>query len=244
MRTLTLTLTRTLTLPQIFSVAGNQLFHAYALSRLYTISKGLKTPPGPEEMQALASRAVLAALAIPPANPVLDLNLLEYDLEHEKKKRMAQMLSFPPGISRALLVDELKAKGVLDAATPEVKSLFALTEATFFPLDIAHKAKPLLESIKGTSALEQYDESLRRLVGLRVLQQMERVYLTVKITHVTNAICVLTWPGACYTLPSPAPPTRPTEHPQPRHRLPLTSLLCAPLGLRRDHRPHSVGGEA
>ena len=73
-------------LAQIFSVAGNQLFHAYALSRLYTISKGLKTPPGPEEMQALASRAVLAALAIPPANPVLDLNLLEYDLEHEKTK--------------------------------------------------------------------------------------------------------------------------------------------------------------
>ena len=231
-------------LARIFWVAGNTLFHGMSLIRLFTLSKTFSTQLPASELSALASRAVLAALATPIDPPVADVNLLEYDLEHEKKKRMAQMLSFPPGISRALLVDELKAKGVLDAATPEVKSLFALTEATFFPLDIAHKAKPLLESIKGTSALEQYDESLRRLVGLRVLQQMERVYLTVKITHVTNAICVLTWPGACYTLPSPAPPTRPTEHPQPRHRLPLTSLLCAPLGLRRDHRPHSVGGEA
>ena len=47
-------------------------------------------------------------------------------------------------------------------------------------------AQPILEALVSNSALEQYDTNLRRLVGLRVLQQMERVYLTVKIDAVTS----------------------------------------------------------
>ena len=122
------------------------------------------------------------------------MNLLEYDLEHEKTKRMALMLSFPTDISRSLLIEEIKSKGLLDAALPEVKQLFALTEASFFPLDVCHHAKPILESIRTNAMLSQYDGELKRLVGLRVLQQMERVYLTVKIEKVVDAINVLTWP--------------------------------------------------
>ena len=51
-------------LAAIFWVAENHLFHAYALARLYAITKGLKQAPTPEEAQTLASRAVLAALAV------------------------------------------------------------------------------------------------------------------------------------------------------------------------------------
>ena len=76
-------------LAKIFWVADNGLFHAYATSRLFSITRTMKAHQDPAELQLLASRAVVAALAIPPVNPVLDVNLLEYDLEHEKTKRMA-----------------------------------------------------------------------------------------------------------------------------------------------------------
>ncbi|KAL3914596.1 MAG: hypothetical protein SGPRY_007568 [Prymnesium sp.] len=164
-------------LSQIFWVANNELFHAFSLSRLYGISKTLKTAPPAEEMAMLASRAVLATLCIPPAHPVVDINLLEYDLEHEKKKRMAQMLNFPTTASRQTLLAELGAKDLSGAALPEVSALQRLVESSFFPLDLAHKAKPLLEAIGSHPQLAQYVHPLRRLVALRMLQQMERVYV-------------------------------------------------------------------
>ena len=181
-------------LAKVFWVAGNAVFHGMSLIRLFMLSKTFATQPPAAEMSLLASRAVLAALATPLDPPVVDVNLLEYDLEHEKTKRMALMLSFPTDISRSLLIEEIKSKGLLEAALPEVKQLFALTEASFFPLDVCHHAKPILESIRTNAMLSQYDGELKRLVGLRVLQQMERVYLTVKIEKVVDAINVLTWP--------------------------------------------------
>ena len=181
-------------LARIFWVADNRLFHAYAISRQLSISKTQKAAPPAEETTRLASAAVLAALAIPPASPVLDVNLLEYDLEHEKTKRMAQMLSFPLTASRATLMEELRAKEVFDDASPDVRELALLIEQPLPPLDLAAKAAPILERLTGEgSQFAQYDKALRELVGLRVLQQMERLYLTIKIDHLAKAIPLLSW---------------------------------------------------
>lgn len=65
-----------------------------------------------------------------------------------------------------------------------MRELQRLLEASFFPLDLAEKAMPLLETIAATPQLAQYDHPLRRLVALRMLQQMERVYLTIKARYV------------------------------------------------------------
>ena len=181
-------------LARVFWVAGNVLFHAMSIVRLFALSKTFATPPPPEELSMLASRAVLAALATPCESPVVDVNLLEYDLEHEKTKRMATMLAFPSELSRSSLLDEIRSKGLLALASPEVQQLFALTEASFSALDLASKATPLLAKLAENPQLAQYDAQLRRLIGLRLLQQMERVYLTITIDKVTSAISVLTWP--------------------------------------------------
>jgi len=181
-------------LARVFWVAGNVLFHSMSIVRLYALSKTFATPTPPEEMSLYASRAVLAALATPCESPVVDVNLLEYDLEHEKTKRMAQMLAFPAELSRASLLDEIKSKGLLALARPEVQELHRMTEASFFPLDLAVKAQPLLAKLGEVPQLAQYDLHIRRLIGLRLLQQMERVYLTITIEKVTAAITVLTWP--------------------------------------------------
>merc|ERR1719424_828807 len=172
-------------LAQVFWVAGNGLFHAYSLTRSYATAKSLKAAP-PE--------AELAALSVPPSSPVLDLNLLEYDLEHEKTKRMAQMLSFPSTASRATLLTEVVASGLLEAAAPEVRELHALVERKQVPLDLAAAAAPVLAKLAASDACGQYDLPLRRLVALRMLQQMERLYLTISIDKAADAITVLQWP--------------------------------------------------
>lgn len=181
-------------LAKIFWVARNTLFHGMSLARLYTLTNSLTgLKPAATEMALLASRAVLAALATPCASPIVDINLLKYDLEHEKTKRMAQMLAFPLELSRVSLIEEVERKGLLELAMPEIRELFELTEGTFFPLDLARRATPLLLAIREDPSLGQYDVALRRLVGLRMLQQMESVYLTVRIERVTSAISILTW---------------------------------------------------
>jgi translation initiation factor 3 subunit A len=181
-------------LAKVFWVADNKLFHAYAVARTFTTSLSFKTPPSAEAQQLLASRAVLAALSISPASPVLDLNLLEYDLEHEKTKRMAQMLAFPTAASRTVLLNDVRRSGLLAKASPTVRELHALVERDNVPLDLAAAVAPILESIKAVTALAQYESALRRLVALRMLQQMERLYLTISIAKAAAAIPLLSWP--------------------------------------------------
>mmetsp|Transcript_36838 Transcript_36838/g.60994 ORF Transcript_36838/g.60994 Transcript_36838/m.60994 type:complete len:1068 (+) Transcript_36838:75-3278(+) len=190
-------------LAKIFFVADNKLFHAYAVARLHSTSKMLRNAPPEQEMRIMASRAVLSAMSILPASPVLDVNLLEYDLEHEKTKRMAHMLAFPPHASRSALLADLVSKDVILACLPSVKELHYLVEQPLVPLDLAVRAKPLLDQLREYSRgeqqedpekkypLAQYDRALRTLIALRMLQQMERVYLTIQIDHVANAIKVL-----------------------------------------------------
>ena len=62
------------------------------------------------------------------------------------------------------------------------------------PLDLAAAAAPVLAKLAASDACGQYDLPLRRLVALRMLQQMERLYLTISIDKAADAITVLQWP--------------------------------------------------
>eukprot|EP00322_Chrysochromulina_rotalis_P013060 CAMPEP_0115875750 /NCGR_PEP_ID=MMETSP0287-20121206/25275_1 /TAXON_ID=412157 /ORGANISM="Chrysochromulina rotalis, Strain UIO044" /LENGTH=73 /DNA_ID=CAMNT_0003331057 /DNA_START=3 /DNA_END=221 /DNA_ORIENTATION=- len=73
---------------------------------------------------------------------------------------MAQTLAFPTDLSRASLLDEIRAKGLLELASPDVRALAALTEAQFFPLDLAAQAQPLLARLAENPQLAPYDERL------------------------------------------------------------------------------------
>ena len=106
---------------------------------------------------------------------------------------MASMLSFPLSASRAELLEEVQVKGLLAAARPEVAQLFGLFEQQFYPLDLAAEAAPLLAALAEDDALAKYDRPMRRLCGLRMLQQMERIYLTIRIEHAQKVISLLSW---------------------------------------------------
>ncbi|PRQ48288.1 putative proteasome component (PCI) domain-containing protein [Rosa chinensis] len=103
-------------------------------------------------------------------------------------------------LSRFALLSELVSKGVLSCATQEVKDLFHLLEHEFLPLDLAVKIQPLLTKIskfggKLASAssvpevqLSQYVPALEKLGTLRLLQQVSRVYQSMKIEHLSRMI--------------------------------------------------------
>ena len=104
------------------------------------------------------------------------------------------MLAFPTNASRVELLDDIRSKGLLTLALPEVRQLHDMMENAFVPLDLSAQAAPLLQVLQEMGEpLAQYDLALRRLVALRVLQQMERVYLTIRIDHVGRAITLLPW---------------------------------------------------
>ncbi|KAF1313683.1 hypothetical protein FI667_g17098, partial [Globisporangium splendens] len=209
-------------LAQIFLVSKNHLFHAYALYKWYSLRVGgleginggaalalLPSLVKAEEQEEIATRVVLAALSIPllefeSASPVLDndstpsaVNSAESSLSstaREKNARMAALLGFAATPTRANLLDEIDAAGIIKKAVPEVSSLyFHLERQEVDPLQIVKQVKPNLEKIrelsnsyKNQTQEVSYSSSVERLLVRRVLFQLTRVYSSVTIAHLRS----------------------------------------------------------
>ncbi|KAF3504955.1 hypothetical protein F2Q69_00042708 [Brassica cretica] len=103
-------------------------------------------------------------------------------------------------LSRSALLSELVSRGVLSCASQEVKDLFHVLEHEFHPLDLGSKIQPLLEKIsksggKLSSApslpevqLSQYVPSLEKLATLRLLQQVSKIYQTIRIESLSQLV--------------------------------------------------------
>jgi translation initiation factor 3 subunit A len=103
-------------------------------------------------------------------------------------------------LSRAALLSELVAKGLLTYVSQAVKDLYNLVENEYHPIDLAAKVQHHMMSLSKLSdklssaspvpevQLEQYVPALEKLTTLRVLQQVSQVYQTMKISNLTNMI--------------------------------------------------------
>jgi translation initiation factor 3 subunit A len=148
-------------LARIFWVSENYLFHAYAWFRFFHLSVTQHKQLSDEDKRALATGALLAALAIPvyaagPAGSAAGYNgaadggaagataALEVDDERDKKSKLAALLKHPSIPSREALLTELAARGVLRLARPEVVALARLVESEFAPLTLVARAQPAL----------------------------------------------------------------------------------------------------
>ncbi|KAM5561094.1 hypothetical protein ABKV19_021947 [Rosa sericea] len=195
-------------LTEIFWISASHLNHAYAWFKLFSLQKSFNKNLSQKDLQLIASSVVLAALSVPPYDQTRAASHLELENEKERNLRMANLIGFnlDPKIdrgdvlSRSALLSELVSKGVLSCATQEVKDLFHLLEHEFLPLDLAVKIQPLLTKIskfggKLASAssvpevqLSQYVPALEKLGTLRLLQQVSRVYQSMKIEHLSRMI--------------------------------------------------------
>lgn len=96
-------------LAMVFWKAGNQLFHAAALLRLFQLSRESKKTFSGEEIQRMASHVLVATLAIPlpSAHPEYD-RFIETDKSPlEKAQRLALLLELPQPPTRASLLKEI-----------------------------------------------------------------------------------------------------------------------------------------
>ncbi|XP_038894202.1 eukaryotic translation initiation factor 3 subunit A-like [Benincasa hispida] len=195
-------------LTEIFWISDSNLYHAYAWLKLFSLQKSFNKNLSQKDLQLIASSVLLAALAVPPYDSKHGASHLELEHEKERNLRMANLIGFNLDsklesrdvLSRANLFSELVSKGVLSCATQEVKDLYHLLEHEFFPLDLATKLQPLLNKIsklggKLSSAssvpevqLSQYVPALEKLATLRLLQQVSKVYQTMKIESLSQMI--------------------------------------------------------
>ncbi|KAL6142562.1 hypothetical protein ACLB2K_060841 [Fragaria x ananassa] len=195
-------------LTEIFWISASHLNHAYAWFKLFSLQKSFNRNLSQKDLQLIASSVVLAALSVSPYDQTCAASHTEIENEKERNWRMANLIGFildlkidrGDVLSRSALLSELVAKGVLSCATQEVKDLFHILEHEFLPLDLAVKIQPLLTRISKLGGrlasassvpevqLSQYVPALEKLGTLRLLQQVSRVYQSMKIDHLSRMI--------------------------------------------------------
>ncbi|KAI4973602.1 hypothetical protein ZWY2020_041383 [Hordeum vulgare] len=195
-------------LTEIFWISGSHLYHAYAWLKLFNLQKSFNKKLTQKDLQLLASSVLLAALSVTPYDHKYGASHLELENEKDRSLRMANLFNFSfdskrenrEMVSRASLLSELAAKGVISCASQEVKDLYNLMEHEFLPLDLASKVQPLLSKISTIGGklsaassvpeiqLSQYQSSLEKLTTLRVLQQASRIFQSMKIDMLSRMI--------------------------------------------------------
>ncbi|CAH0474042.1 unnamed protein product [Peronospora belbahrii] len=202
-------------LAQIFQVSKNYLFHAYALYKWYTLrvtgvqgaagAQALQELPvlvSEEEQTEMATRVVLAALSIPlldfeASSPVLgndELSSIHMATEssvsaaaRDKNSRMAALLGYATTPTRANLLEEVEAAGLLSKASTAASEIFQRVELQAVdPLQIVKQLEPFLTTIRADPVAKAYVDGVERLVVRRVLFQLTRVYASVTIAHLRS----------------------------------------------------------
>ncbi|KAJ0250280.1 Eukaryotic translation initiation factor 3 subunit A [Hirschfeldia incana] len=195
-------------LTEIFWISSSPLYHAYAWFKLFSLQKNFNKNLSQKDLQLIASSVVLAALSVPPFDRAQSASHMELENEKERNLRMANLIGFNlepkfegrDMLSRSALLSELVSRGVLSCASQEVKDLFHVLEHEFHALDLGSKIQPLLEKIsksggKLSSApslpevqLSQYVPSLEKFATLRLLQQVSKIYQTIRIESLSQLV--------------------------------------------------------
>jgi len=141
-----------------------------------------------EALTKYASFVVLSALAIPVISTSRSRGAL-VDMDEARKNkntRLTNLLSMPVAPSRANLLKDILAKGLLNRVRPEIRDLYNILEVDFHPLSICKKISPILAKIGQDSEMERYVGPLQQVILTRLFQQLSQVYESVDLKFVTN----------------------------------------------------------
>ena len=165
----------------VFWKAGNQLFHAAALLKLFQLNKEQKKNITPEEVSSKAAVVLVATMAIPlpSAHPEFDRFIETEKSAMEKISKLAVLLNLAKPPTRASLFKELSRCGVIAAVVPELQNLYKLMEVTFDPLELCPAMKQQLVWVSEQSDLEQYVPALQEMTVTRLIKQVSQIYSTV-----------------------------------------------------------------
>lgn len=168
-------------LQKIFWVSDNKLFHAYAWFRYYNLCCETRKDFKAEEKSVLASSVLLSALTVPSTRDNYSFGEEGEEEVVEKTSQMALLLDFQSNPSRQSLLGEIVAKGFLNDVLPELAALYDNLEVKFQPLALVQKVTSALAAVKAHPTLSIYAAPLQRVAVVKLMQQLGRVYSTVKL---------------------------------------------------------------
>ncbi|KAK9322693.1 hypothetical protein V1517DRAFT_322558 [Lipomyces orientalis] len=175
-------------LTKIFVVSDNYLFHAAAASRYYNLRLQAKNISEADATKS-ASIVLLSALAIPVINTSRFRSVI-FDVDESKHKnaRLSGLLGLPKAPTRASLLKDALAKGILGRVSPEIRDLYTILEVDFHPLSICRKISPIMTEIFKDDGLKRYVEPLHQVILTRLFQQLSQVYDAVKLDFVIKLV--------------------------------------------------------
>lgn len=182
-------------LAHIFWTSNSYIFHAFAWLKYFVHS--LQRKSFEDEKQQIANYVVLAILSIPFGRNTESMGG-DFDVDNmkEKHKRMATLLGSNSVPTRDSLKADLKAKGILQTASPVIQNLYKMVECDFVPLSVCTDAKPVLDEIAQDDKMSMYAQSLRRLIFTRFVTQLSKVYSSVTIKAFTDMCSIVSFNDA------------------------------------------------
>lgn len=187
-------------LGRIFWKSDNYLFHAFACLKNLLLVKTLNKNLSKEELQLLASRAVLATLCVPfqknsDMRGTLDLTMDSASSQHEKARRHATLFNAQLVPTRDAIIAQLGEKNLLSLALKPCQKLFALIESDFTPLSLCQDAKPFLDEIasdvSSQGKLLEYVVPLKKIIFFRLMKQLSEVYANMTIENFERAASIV-----------------------------------------------------
>jgi len=139
-------------LAQIFWKSENYLFHGFACLKNVLFVKAVKRDLSKDDLQLMASKAVMATLCVPfqRSNDIhasLELATEGQFSPHEKAKHHSTLFNAQSVPTRDTIIGQLVEKSLLQYAAEPVQRLFALIESDFTPLTLCQDAKPFLDQL-------------------------------------------------------------------------------------------------
>ncbi|XP_023248195.1 eukaryotic translation initiation factor 3 subunit A [Copidosoma floridanum] len=174
-------------LAMVFWKAGNYLFHAAALFKLFQLSRDMKKNMSVEEQQRMANRVLLSTLSIPlpSAHPEFDRFIETDKSPQEKAQKLAVLLGLMQPPCRASLLKDIVRLNVVGLASSHIQDLYTCLEVKFHPLALCAQVDSIVKSIlqDETSLLIQYIPALQDVTLVRLVHQVSQVYQTIQIVR-------------------------------------------------------------
>ncbi|ANB16033.1 Rpg1p [Sugiyamaella lignohabitans] len=173
-------------LARIFSVSGNNLYHAAAWSRFYSLVLQARSVPE-SELVRIASLLLVSVLAIPPRGAASATgNSYEIDDQKHRNTRLSGLLNLTKTPTRESLLASALSKNVLAHVRPEIRDLYKILEVDFHPLSIKKRLGPVVDKIGSDPNYQPYIKPLYQVILTRLFQQLSQVYKTVKLDFVIS----------------------------------------------------------
>ncbi|XP_037814737.1 eukaryotic translation initiation factor 3 subunit A [Lucilia sericata] len=179
-------------LAMVFSKAGNQLFHAAALLKLFQLTRELKKNLTKDDMQRMASHVLIATLSIPlpSAHPEFD-RFIEADKSPlEKAQKLAVLLGLQQPPTRVSLLKEVVRLNVPQLASEEYRNLYNWMEIDFNPLNLCKRVQTVVDAIEAipgeNNPLAPYVRPLKDVTIMRLIRQISQVYESIEFDRLLN----------------------------------------------------------